>query len=239
MRPLSSYRIKTPALQEKSISRMTSELNNSNISSRVNSMERSSSSDQISDIINDSSSLTVGPTLQGNPLKALMARKKTSVSNHSNLNDSLISEKDYHETTITKFKDLKQTIEHLENKKTSLENKTLHNELITWRKEHAKKLEERKQYFEPQVLKIEDDYDNNNALKVFSDNDDANNFNYYDEYHDIKYSNELTIDNKLSKEMDSLISPRAAFASIYKTNEAAEIDGKSELNFEFTFSIVI
>ncbi len=207
---------------------MTSESNNSNISSRVNTTERSSSSDQMSDIINDSSSLTVGPTLQGNPLKALMARKKTTVSNLSNLSNSLVLEINYPESTKIR---LNKTIEHLENRKTNLENKALHNELIVWRKEHAKKLEERKQYFEPQILKIEDNFNDNNASKVFTDHVDVNSYDFYDEYHDIKYShefNELISDNKFSREIDTLISPRAASASFYRTNEAV-INGESEL----------
>lgn len=42
-------------------------------------------------------------------------------------------------------------------KQVNLENKALKEELEVWRREHARKLEERKSYFEPQVLVIDDE----------------------------------------------------------------------------------
>lgn len=78
MRPLSSYRIKT-AFQARPKSRLTT----SNSTGLATAASRQSSSyqtrpstDPVGDISNDASHLTVGPTLQGNPLKALLARKK-------------------------------------------------------------------------------------------------------------------------------------------------------------------
>ena len=44
-------------------------------------------------------------------------------------------------------------------------NKDLHNEVTEWKRQHAQKLEERKEYFEPQVLKIDD----TESLKSLSD----------------------------------------------------------------------
>lgn len=46
-----------------------------------------------------------------------------------------------------------------------VENEELHNELVAWKKDHARKLEERKDFFKPQVLKIED----NEELVALSD----------------------------------------------------------------------
>lgn len=46
-----------------------------------------------------------------------------------------------------------------------VENEVLHNELVEWKKDHARKLEERKDFFKPQVLKIED----NEELVALSD----------------------------------------------------------------------
>jgi hypothetical protein len=79
MRPLSSYRIKTGLSDSRSNNRLNSA--RSDIGSRLNSAVSTSSNirpntEPIGDVKNDSSNLTVGPALQGNPLKALLARKK-------------------------------------------------------------------------------------------------------------------------------------------------------------------
>lgn len=64
MRPLSSYRIKTAS-------------NRAALSSSTDFSGQQQHQQQQEDISNDSSDLTVGPALQGNPMKALMARKRT------------------------------------------------------------------------------------------------------------------------------------------------------------------
>ena len=91
MRPLSSYRIKT-ALSD---TRPPSSRLNTSGSSRLNTGSSTGriSIEPISDIVNDSSGLTVGPALQGNPLKALMARRKPNehklIEQISNLSSNL------------------------------------------------------------------------------------------------------------------------------------------------------
>ena len=209
MRPLSSYRIRTSAVnQERPSSRLTSASNNnSNKSSRVNTSEKSDSPEQISDILIDSSCLTVGPTLQGNPLKALLARKRPNSSNFIN------ETKCEQDKTSTKV-NLDEAIKKLEIDESNLKNKELKSELLNWKKDHAKKLEERKHYFEPQVLRIEDNYDETDA-RILSDNDETTNYNYYDEYHEIR---NITNDDT-SNELNNLISPRLQSASRSKPNE--------------------
>lgn len=77
MRPLSSYRIKTGI--RSADGRPTSRHTNSSGSSHSQQQNRLGTADShISDFTNDSSDLTTGPALQGNPLKALMARRKPS-----------------------------------------------------------------------------------------------------------------------------------------------------------------
>lgn len=223
MRPLSSYRTKTSAVQERPSSRLMSSASNSNIPSRLSTTEKSSSSEQISDILIDSSSLTVGPTFQGNPLKALLARKKTTTSNFLNETDQPLVEsiKESESTTIT----LSKAIQKLEINESSLNNKELRSELNTWKKDHARKLEERKQYFEPQVLKIEDDDRDETNSRILSDNDEANTCSYYDEYHEIKNPNESN--ENFSNEINNLISPRLNQQSASRKNL---IEINTELN---------
>jgi hypothetical protein len=69
---------------------------------------------------------------------------------------------------------------------TKLENSELRDEIQKWKRDHAQKLQDRKEYFEPQILKIDDTYE-----APLSDNDDDNNNNnnndhQYDEYHSLK-----------------------------------------------------
>ena len=91
----------------------------------------------ISDITNDTSHLTVGPTLQGNPLKALMARRKT---NKSDKEDSI--ETDIDEPSTLKPMNYKSAMKTLEESKDETnekyKNKGLHDEIAEWKKEHMK-----------------------------------------------------------------------------------------------------
>jgi hypothetical protein len=233
MRPLSSYRIKTSAIVSQQQQQQTS-LTSSNKSSRVNTSERPTSSssntnksnDNFNDIISDSSNLTVGPTFQGNPLKALMARKKSSnqILEDSNNTDNNDTTKITLNETIKRLETVSISNNNNNNNSSNLEinNQELKNDLIKWRKEHAKKLEERKDYFEPQILKLDDDdYDtNNNEFHALSDNEEMNAYNYScDEYHEVKNSNDFNETN----EYNTMISPRlssAASSSTYSNNKA-------------------
>lgn len=147
MRPLSSYRIKTGI--------------SSSSNSRGNTAEPSTKPQLIGDIINDSSNLTVGPALQGNPFKALLARKKPPAN--QKLLDQNESVRGSPSPTSTKstYKNAIQSLVEQQNPQATsaegIDNEQLHAEINVWKKEHARKLEERKEYFEPQVLKIEDD----------------------------------------------------------------------------------
>ena len=178
MRPLSSYRIKTGI--------------SSGSNSRGNTAESSSTkvqlnSEQIGDIINDSSNLTVGPALQGNPFKALLARKKPPA------NQKLIDQSESIRTPspASNKVNLKNAIQNLSepipNKANeSIDNEQLHAEINDWKKEHARKLEERKEYFEPQVLKIED----NPEATPLSDSEDEEEISKQSINKDIQITNE-------------------------------------------------
>lgn len=135
MRPLSSYRIKT-ALNPRPNSRQTSNSSGLNTAasrlSTANSIGRPSS-DPVGDISNDASHLTVGPALQGNLLRSLLARKKTRPSTPS----SDLSKSDIIANKILPSKNI--TVEPPTDDVTnSPKNTELHDEIVKWKKEHAK-----------------------------------------------------------------------------------------------------
>jgi hypothetical protein len=101
---------------------------------------------------NDASTLTFGPTLQGNPLRALMARRKNKSQHEINDNQNIIKE-----NLIIKADKHDKKYEKEQMKSIELENKELREEISKWKKDHAKLMQERKKYFEPQVLKIDDE----------------------------------------------------------------------------------
>jgi hypothetical protein len=102
------------------------------------------STDPISEIGNDASHLTVGPTLQGNPLKALMARRKNRDSTNASNNDTDTSASGHVGMSKKPPAAYKQVIASIEQSKTKndasvqLENKELRDEINNWRKEHVK-----------------------------------------------------------------------------------------------------
>jgi hypothetical protein len=154
------------------------------------------SSDPVCDVLNDASHLTVGPTFQGNPLKSLLARKKTlntfSINTDNNIEKRGILKKSSTLTTTTttatvdtaggnhqQNKHSKEETSKMKHLQT--ENRELREEIEKWKNDHSRKMEERKKYFEPQVLKIDDDYEPT-APPSDDDNEDLM-FNEYDECH--------------------------------------------------------
>ena len=135
---------------------------------------------------NDASNLTIGPTLHGNPLKSLLARKKQREGGATpDLVDAAHDINTFGPVTSTiaftgsQHKSSMQLIEESKNISSRIENKELRDEILKWKKDHSKKLEERKKYFEPQILKIEDDDDN--PPSPISDNENEQiDVDYYD-----------------------------------------------------------
>ena len=145
MRPLSSFRIRTshrdrPRTRDIRTSNSSSGLNTA--TSRVSTSSTRPNTDPISDIGNDASHLTVGPTLQGNPLKQLIARRRSnnripSESNYgkngSEINGVMVTGKP------STYKAVMETLEKSKNTSDiKLENTALRDEILKWRKEHAK-----------------------------------------------------------------------------------------------------
>lgn len=141
LRPLSSFKIRTAHMERPKTTRNIQTSNSASgggasrggLSSAGSSARPST--DPISDITNDASHLTVGPTLQGNPLKALLARKKQPRSHDSPIPDY----PDGEEVVARKPPTYKAIMESLGNSKdVELENKELRDEISKWRKDHAK-----------------------------------------------------------------------------------------------------
>ena len=101
------------------------------------------------------------------------------------------------------MKTKKDLDESLRAKQVSLENKALKEELDNWRKEHARRMEERKSYFEPQVLVIDDD-------PVITDN----------------YSDSEVIDD-LNNESIKQARPKSTFKSSFEYDETISADFES------------
>lgn len=229
MRPLSSYRIKTSSKARPS-SRLTT-TNSLNTPQTSSSSSRPSSSiirpntDPVSDIINDASHLTVGPTFQGNPLKSLLARKKqplntltistahklTSNNNNNNRKSSIIAEP---------VKNKKQPADTDMLRNVECENQELREEILKWKHEHRQKMEARKKYFEPQVLQINDDDDQFNQPAI-EDGDDADNLinDEYDEYHQpVESDNEF----EFKRNNASTVRVKSAFKKSFDTSSKGE-----------------
>ena len=119
-------------------------LENGSRISTANSQQRPNT-DPVCDIPNDASNLTVGPTLQGNPLRSLLSRRRNNKSADgsdiietknikpldANLNEPA--------TFDSALKSLKKT--HKKDEKLSeieSENKDLKDEIKKWKKDHAK-----------------------------------------------------------------------------------------------------
>ncbi len=143
MRPLSSFRLKT-ALNRPN-SRLTTSNSSggimSNGSSRLNTTQNRPSSDSTFDPINDASQLTMGPSIQGNPLKALLNRKKSRVTTPDSTNSSQIDLKKISDKKIPPYNvnDSRDIQDESQNKsdKTKSENKELRDEIQKWKKDHA------------------------------------------------------------------------------------------------------
>lgn len=236
MRPLSSFRLKT-ALN--TANRPNSRLNTSNSSgggqrsggsSRLNSAVLTRpSSDSAYDALNEASQLTTGSSIQGNPLRGLLGRKKNrSSTTNSNSDSNNASQIDLRSTLDNKTATFKpKLLDNSETKieATKLENNELRDEIQKWKRDHAQKLQDRKEYFEPQVLKIDDTYE-----EPLSDHDDE-----YDEYHNVK-SLEVIEDNvstiSLTSRLDDIdysnltVRPKTAFTTkqSYEFDESIQIE---------------
>jgi hypothetical protein len=146
MRPLSSFRLKT-ALNRPN-SRLTTSNSSgglmSNGSSRLNttqSFNNRPSSDSAFDPMNDASQLTMGPSIQGNPLKALLNRKKSRITTPDSANSSQIDLKKISDKKIPPYNvnDSRDIQDESQNKidRTKNENKELRDEIQKWKKDHA------------------------------------------------------------------------------------------------------
>ncbi len=113
----------------------------SNGSSRLNTTQNRPSSDSTFDPINDASQLTMGPSIQGNPLKALLNRKKSRVTTPDSTNSSQIDLKKISDKKIPPYNvnDSRDIQDESQNKsdKTKSENKELRDEIQKWKKDHA------------------------------------------------------------------------------------------------------
>ena len=139
MRPLSSYTLKT-AIKSRPSSRQTTASSGAPGTAASSSSNRAAS-DPVSDITNETSQLTVGPTLQGNPLKALLARKKPGL-NKDDKEVEFVEEKLPLQPTqpTVNYKTAIKSLEAKNNQEVddSFKNKELHEELVLWKKEHMK-----------------------------------------------------------------------------------------------------
>jgi hypothetical protein len=149
MRPLSSYRIRTALKDRPRSGASRDNLHSSSsatglISVLSGSSHSRPSTDPLGDINNDASYLTVGPALQGNPLKALLARKSQNrpATPNKTLINSQIDNSEFDTFDNKKKPNYKNAIESLEKNKEAddikLQNKELKDEIMKWRKDHAK-----------------------------------------------------------------------------------------------------
>lgn len=142
MRPLSSYRIKT-ALNTRPNSRMTTSNSSGglNTASSRNSTANNNrpSSDSLFDPSTDASHLTVGPTIQGNPLRALMSRRKNQPSTPNTDKNDVFNE-DVASVMNKKPPTYKSALKSLNQEENNLkiENEELRQEIQKWKREHAK-----------------------------------------------------------------------------------------------------
>ena len=162
MRPLSSYKQRSPAghsggallllpQRERTATGGGSRQatgDPSRVSTTSNRSATMSSVVSGDDIVNDASGLTVGPTLQGNPLRSLMARRRGMGNNKSgqecNSDDSRPTTAHNITTQSPRSTNKKTTTPDVDaatahNGETRpIDNKALSDELNAWRKEHAK-----------------------------------------------------------------------------------------------------
>ena len=84
------------------------------------------SSDPISELINDASQLTIGPAIQGNPLRGLLARKKKpkETQNYGHEKDLVVSKKAENNKNSSV--------------KNSLTDSPIISEIDSWKKEHQR-----------------------------------------------------------------------------------------------------
>ena len=144
MRPLSSFRLKTALNRERPNSRLTTSNSSGGLmtgSSRLNTMQSNRpSSDSAFDPTNDASHLTTGPSMQGNPLRALLGRKKNRPSTPNSNSESQTDLKKISENKIPAIKSSHSKDKfHDENQtsKTKNENNELRDEIQQWKKDHA------------------------------------------------------------------------------------------------------
>ena len=116
----------------------------SGASSRLNTTQSSNnrpSSDSAFDPMNDASHLTMGPSIQGNPLKALLNRKKNRANTPDSSNSSQIDLKKISDKKIPPYNINDSRIDQDEQQskidKTQVENNQLRDEIQKWRKDHA------------------------------------------------------------------------------------------------------
>jgi len=180
MRPLSSCRPGSALKQRPgSSSRLASGGPMSPNSSLMAAHGLRPSSDPISELINDASQLTIGPAIQGNPLRGLLARKKKpkETQNYGHEKDLVVSKKAENNKNSSV--------------KNSLTDSPIISEIDSWKKEHQRKLEERKKYFEPQVLRLDDDY-----MEAVPLTDDENSDDYEEEPSEVFKDTKNTIESQ-------------------------------------------
>ena len=92
-------------------------------------------SDSLFDPSTDASHLTVGPTIQGNPLRALLSRKKNHPTTPNNDKNEVLNEETHKKppTYKSSLKSLNQEENYVK-----IENEELRHEIQKWKREHAK-----------------------------------------------------------------------------------------------------
>ncbi|CAF0859802.1 unnamed protein product [Brachionus calyciflorus] len=229
MRPLSSYRIKT-AFQSRPKSRLTTSSSTGPLQtpSRPSSSLIRPNSDHVTDLTSDASHLTVGPALQGSLLKSLLARKKSQNPNVHIESQDFDDNKPVNYNNTMKSLEKNEKINEINDLK--IENKELRDEIIKWRKEHTKKLEDRKEYFQPQILKIEDHIEPSLSDIEVVDEDE-----YY--YKSGRYTPEVKkepqTDKKIEEPRVKSSKSKPAFKNSFDYNDKSDVElEKSEVKKE-------
>jgi hypothetical protein len=100
--------------------------------------------DPVCDVSNDASNLTMGPALQGNLLRSLMARRRQNkttdeVSDQTVHNNSInFGEKSHTGNYDSAMKSLNSATANCELSNIEVENKQLKDEITKWKKDHAR-----------------------------------------------------------------------------------------------------
>jgi hypothetical protein len=138
MRPLSSHKLRSGISSRSINSNSTTSISNSSRPLTAIGFTNKSSLGSLDDATNDASHLTLGPTIQGNPLRSLLARKKSRYFNNPDEKFNFNGEE-----FQNKSNNYQKALRALESNEKRLndvriENNQLRTELIKWKKEYTK-----------------------------------------------------------------------------------------------------